>query len=122
MERWLIECESSMRETLKDTLKRSFEAAARDARLQWVGQWPGQVVLAVDCMYWTQNTAKAIVKGSLEPYTQQLTDELLQVRVGSAEDLYCSMLCAECVCCHCGLSCSRLGYGGPVADASLTCC
>jgi dynein heavy chain len=84
VERWLIECEASMRETLKETLKRSFEAAARDPRLQWVGQWPGQVVLAVDCMYWTHNTAKAIVKGTLEPYTTQLTDELLQVCDGCA--------------------------------------
>ena len=68
-----------MRDTVKDVLRKSFDDLAHTPRLQWVGQWPGQAVLAVDCMYWTHNTARAIVRSTLDQYAQQLTDELLQV-------------------------------------------
>jgi dynein heavy chain len=68
-----------MRDTVKDVLRKSFDDLARTPRLQWVAKWPGQAVLAVDCMYWTHNTAKAIVRSTLDQYAQQLTDELLQV-------------------------------------------
>lgn len=46
MERWLIECESAMRETVKGVLKESFAAHTRTPREAWMVQWPGQVVLA----------------------------------------------------------------------------
>lgn len=46
VERWLIECELAMRDTLKDTIHRAFEDYAQRQRVQWVehkraGEWGG---------------------------------------------------------------------------------
>lgn len=43
VERWLIECESSMRDTLKSVLQRAFAAYDSTPRISWVCDWPGQV-------------------------------------------------------------------------------
>ncbi|PNH07362.1 Dynein heavy chain 3, axonemal, partial [Tetrabaena socialis] len=78
VERWLIECEIAMRSTLKDTILRAFNDFTRTPRVQWVTSWPGQVVICVDCMYWTRETAEAIAKHTLGEYAQQCTDELMK--------------------------------------------
>jgi hypothetical protein len=46
VEKWLIECEAAMRDTVKSVLKESFDAHTRTPRDTWMVQWPGQVVLA----------------------------------------------------------------------------
>lgn len=43
MERWLIECEASMRGTLQSVCKRAFAAYDSTPRIDWITQWPGQV-------------------------------------------------------------------------------
>lgn len=80
VERWLIECEAAMRDSLKDVLRRSFDAYAHTQRIRWVSEWPGQVVLCVGSMYWTHNTGQAIVRNTLPKYSNKLTEELLEVR------------------------------------------
>ncbi|EFJ50020.1 dynein heavy chain 6 [Volvox carteri f. nagariensis] len=79
VERWLIECELAMRTTLKDTIRRSHGDYAKSMRINWVTSWPGQVVICVDCMYWTKEVGDAISKGTLMDYAQQCTDELMKV-------------------------------------------
>jgi dynein heavy chain len=79
VERWLIDCEAAMRDTVRSVLKASFDAYSSTPRDSWMSAWPGQVVLAVDCMYWTAGTAAAIVRGTLQAYANQLTQELMQV-------------------------------------------
>jgi hypothetical protein len=49
---------------------------------RWVLEWPGQVVICVDCMYWTREMAEAVTRGELNEYAQQCTEELLKVGVG----------------------------------------
>jgi dynein heavy chain len=68
-----------MRDTVRSVLKASFDAYSSTPRGSWMSAWPGQVVLAVDCMYWTAGTAAAIVRGTLQEYASQLTQELMQV-------------------------------------------
>jgi hypothetical protein len=80
VERWLIDCEAAMRDTVRSVLKASFDAYSSTPRDSWMSAWPGQVVLAVDCMYWTAGTAAVIVRGTLQQYANQLTQELMQVR------------------------------------------
>jgi len=46
VEKWLIECEAAMRDTVKSVIKESFDAYTRTPRETWMVQWPGQVVLA----------------------------------------------------------------------------
>ncbi len=64
----------------QDTIHRAFNDYARSPRINWVTSWPGQVVICVDCMYWTKEVGDAIGKGTLRDYSQQCTDELMKVR------------------------------------------
>ena len=43
VEKWFIEAEAAMRETVKDVTRKSFDAHAVTQRIDWVLQWPGQV-------------------------------------------------------------------------------
>ena len=43
VEKWFIEAEAAMRETVKDVTRKSFDAHAVSKRIDWVLQWPGQV-------------------------------------------------------------------------------
>lgn len=78
VERWLIECEASMRGTLQSICKNAFAAYETTPRVDWIMQWPGQVVLCIGSMYWTHNTAEAIMQGGLPSYESQCTEELMQ--------------------------------------------
>ena len=43
MEKWLLRVQEVMILSLKDVMKESFEAYAKDLRESWVLDWPGQV-------------------------------------------------------------------------------
>lgn len=43
VEKWFIEAEGTMRDTVKDVIKKSFAAHVNTPRIDWVVQWPGQV-------------------------------------------------------------------------------
>lgn len=45
VEKWFIEAEAAMRETVKDVTRQSFAAHAVNKRIDWVLQWPGQVTV-----------------------------------------------------------------------------
>ncbi|CAL1158737.1 unnamed protein product [Cladocopium goreaui] len=47
-----------------------------DASTKWVLEWPGQVVICIDNIYWTQEVAAAIESGKLEEYHQKSVDQL----------------------------------------------
>ncbi len=44
VEKWFIEAEAAMRETVRDVTRKSFDAHAVSKRIDWVLQWPGQVL------------------------------------------------------------------------------
>ncbi|KAL6759980.1 dynein heavy chain 6 [Haematococcus lacustris] len=79
VERWLLECEQAMRDTLKSVTQESFNAYANNPRIDWVTSWPGQVVICVGCMYWTREVAEAITKATLAEYAEQCTEELMKI-------------------------------------------
>ena len=79
VERWLIECEVAMMTSVKDMTRKAFDAYGATPRVRWVTDWPGQVVICTDCMYWTKEVAEAINKGALAEYGDQCTDELMKV-------------------------------------------
>lgn len=83
VERWLIDAENAMRDSLKEVLKKAFNAYAKTKRVDWVVRWPGQVVICIGSMYWTDETAEAITTNSLKEYAAKCTDDLMQVRTGS---------------------------------------
>ncbi|KAK9829119.1 hypothetical protein WJX72_004004 [[Myrmecia] bisecta] len=79
VEKWFIECEAAMRDTVKDVTKRAFQNYAISSRIDWVLQWPGQVVICVGSMYWTKEVATAIQKNTLQAYSEKCTQDLMQV-------------------------------------------
>lgn len=79
VERWLIDCEYAMRDSLKHVLKLAFDAYAVTERVKWLLQWPGQVVICVGSMYWTAEVGEAIQNSTIQEYADACTDELMKV-------------------------------------------
>ena len=79
VERWLIDLEASMRESVKHVTKKSFDAYANTERSKWVIEWPGQVVICVDSLYWTGETEEAISDGKLPEYALKCTAQLKDI-------------------------------------------
>jgi dynein heavy chain, axonemal len=48
VEKWMLEIETQMRRTLRECCRDSLKAYSQTPRPDWVAQWPGQIVLAVD--------------------------------------------------------------------------
>ena len=53
VERWMLEIEKIMRQSLKMLTQQSIQDYETSARTDWVQRWPGQIVLAVDQIDWT---------------------------------------------------------------------
>eukprot|EP00820_Chromera_velia_P013184 Cvel_23772.t1-p1 / transcript=Cvel_23772.t1 / gene=Cvel_23772 / organism=Chromera_velia_CCMP2878 / gene_product=Dynein heavy chain 7, axonemal, putative / transcript_product=Dynein heavy chain 7, axonemal, putative / location=Cvel_scaffold2493:30-23749(-) / protein_length=3778 / sequence_SO=supercontig / SO=protein_coding / is_pseudo=false len=79
VEKWLLEFEGSMRDVLRAQIDASVTAYAKEQRTKWCLEWPGQVVLAVDCIYWTAEVAEAISSGAIDKYVQKLVSQLSEV-------------------------------------------
>jgi len=87
VEKWLVQVEAGMVESVRDVCCHGVEAYARTPRPQWVLQWPGQVVLVVTAVYWTRGVEKALatqmkeaVKDEAQSSNAQLTDIINLVR------------------------------------------
>lgn len=79
VEKWLIQVEDAMRESLKDVAWHAYEAYARQERVDWVLSWPGQVVLCDSQIYWTAEVADSIRKGTLQAYQQKCNQQLQSI-------------------------------------------
>jgi dynein heavy chain len=62
VEKWMLEIESVMRKTLRELTRDSLKDYYKTKRTTWVGNWPGQIVLAADQIDWTQGVETAIKK------------------------------------------------------------
>ena len=59
VERWLLEIENVMIDTLKKIMRASlFDVDSK--RTQWVRKWPAQIVLGVNMIRWTRGSEEAI--------------------------------------------------------------
>ena len=58
VEKWLQEVETAMRESLRSVMIQSLEAYGTTGRKRWVLEWPGQIVLACNSIYWTEEVTK----------------------------------------------------------------
>jgi len=70
-----------MRESVRDQTKKALDAYAKAPRVEWVQQWPGQVVISVGQTYWTSGVHKALQSGpvALSAYCDQLESELQDI-------------------------------------------
>lgn len=72
VEKWLLKVEEVMRKSLRDVISSSVEAYATTPRNRWVLDWPGQVVLAGNCIHWTREVATAMERrGGMADYLDQ---------------------------------------------------
>lgn len=60
VEKWLLQVEEVMIASVRKVSKEGVAAYAVNPRNRWVLEWPGQVVLCVTSIFWTQEVAKAI--------------------------------------------------------------
>lgn len=66
VEKWLLQVQEVMIVSLRDVMAQAVGAYEAEPRVQWVVEWPGQVVLAGTSIYWTRDVAAAIRNGTLK--------------------------------------------------------
>jgi dynein heavy chain, axonemal len=76
VESWLLEVETVMKRSVKETLKAALAAYSKTPRTEWVQTWPGQLVLAGSQVFWTRDVTHALEEGPTG--VQKLHKTLLQ--------------------------------------------
>ncbi|KAI5062354.1 hypothetical protein GOP47_0022893 [Adiantum capillus-veneris] len=78
VEKWLLQVEEGMLQSLQDQCAKSVVAYAEVARESWVLQWPGQIVLVVSAIYWTKMLTESILAGGngLNDFEKKCTEQL----------------------------------------------
>ena len=79
VEKWLLKLESSMVDSLRSLLSKSVASYATAPRVSWVTEWPGQIVLATDMIYWTRETTQALQDQKMETYLGKVNDQLKSI-------------------------------------------
>ncbi|XP_074238057.1 dynein axonemal heavy chain 3 isoform X3 [Saimiri boliviensis] len=69
VEKWLQQVEQMMLASLREVIGLGIEAYVKVPRNHWVLQWPGQVVICVSSIFWTQEVSQALVENTLPPVT-----------------------------------------------------
>ncbi|KAM6955770.1 LOW QUALITY PROTEIN: dynein axonemal heavy chain 7-like [Lycodopsis pacificus] len=86
VELWLLQLESGMVASLHKVIGEAIKAYRSELRINWVRAWPGQAVLCVSQVYWTEDIHQAIISGQkaldvyLEQNNRQIDDIVALVR------------------------------------------
>jgi dynein heavy chain len=79
VEKWLVETETLMRESLIDQTLRAHAAYIEVPRNKWVLEWPGSVAIVIGQMYWTSEVEVAVESGGTQgvrTYAEKCTSQL----------------------------------------------
>ncbi|XP_068084555.1 dynein axonemal heavy chain 3 [Anabrus simplex] len=85
VEKWLVQVEELMRQSLKDVIMEAITAYFANPRAEWVLSWPGQIVICASCIHWTAEVSEAIDSKSLDSYLEKSNhqiDELVKLVQG----------------------------------------
>lgn len=63
VEKWLLQVEEGMLESVRDVIIAAKEAYVNTDRHKWVTEWPGQVVIFVSQLFWTQQVHEFLAAG-----------------------------------------------------------
>ena len=66
VEKWLLQVQHIMIQSLQDVAVEAVEAYPVTPRNKWVLDWPGQIVIAASSIYWTEEVNDAIVNGTMK--------------------------------------------------------
>ena len=85
VEKWLLQVQDTMFISVKDVLEKSLLAYPEVPRVKWVRDWPGQILLAVNQIYWTQGSHEAIRNQptGLKEYHEKLQAQVNTYRVAN---------------------------------------
>lgn len=82
-----FQVEEQMLLSVRDVIERAHKAYVISERVNWVREWPGQVVICVSSMYWTSDVHEQLNKGELksvikyhESLQKQLNETVALVR------------------------------------------
>uniref|UniRef100_A0A8B9MGM6 Dynein axonemal heavy chain 3 n=1 Tax=Accipiter nisus TaxID=211598 RepID=A0A8B9MGM6_9AVES len=89
VEKWLLQVEEMMLASLRQVIQGGIRGYIKVPRKTWVLQWPGQVVICVSSIYWTEEVSEAIRKGTLLKSNLQIEDivELVRGKLSSGARL-----------------------------------
>ncbi|KAJ1518663.1 Dynein heavy chain 7, axonemal [Coelomomyces lativittatus] len=79
VEKWLLEVESAMLKSVRNTIFESLKDFSQKPLEKWVLDWPGQSVICVSCLDWTNCIEKAVLSGihdSLKNFVKKCSDDL----------------------------------------------
>ncbi|XP_059889045.1 dynein axonemal heavy chain 3 [Delphinus delphis] len=79
VERWLQQVEQMMLASMKEVIRLGIEAYVQVPRNHWVLQWPGQVVICVSSIFWTQEVSQALVEKTLPDFLKKSNDQIAQI-------------------------------------------
>ncbi|KAH9490581.1 Dynein heavy chain 12, axonemal [Bulinus truncatus] len=81
VERWLLQVQDCMLVSVRDVIEESIDDYQNTPRKSWVQEWPGQVVICVGSIYWTQEVQESLLMGpeGLFNYHKVLQDQLTDI-------------------------------------------
>ncbi|XP_038618403.1 dynein heavy chain 3, axonemal [Tachyglossus aculeatus] len=79
VEKWLLQVEQMMLESIQHVIKLGIEDYAKVPRKKWVLQWPGQVVICVSSIYWTQEVAEAVTGKTLPAFLEKNNLQIAEI-------------------------------------------
>ncbi|KAM8960487.1 dynein axonemal heavy chain 3 [Pelodytes ibericus] len=79
VEKWLLQVEENMLSSMRQVIHDGIEGYVEVPRKQWVLQWPGQVVICVSSIYWTQEVSEAIVKGTVPSFLKKSNEQIGEI-------------------------------------------
>ncbi|NWX20475.1 DYH3 protein, partial [Aegotheles bennettii] len=71
VEKWLLQVEEMMLASVRQVIQDGIKGYIEVPRKTWVLQWPGQVVICVSSIYWTEEVCEAITKGTLPDFLEK---------------------------------------------------
>ena len=79
VERWLVELEVSMMDSLRIISKESNDNYGELERHHWCLNWPGQVVLLTSCYYWTIQCEDFLKRKKIGEYEKKLFQQISNI-------------------------------------------
>ncbi|XP_021267492.1 dynein heavy chain 3, axonemal isoform X1 [Numida meleagris] len=76
VEKWLLQVEEMMLASVRQVLHDGIGGYVKVPRKAWVLQWPGQVVVCVSSIYWTEAVSEAIRKGTLQGFLETSNQQI----------------------------------------------